>query len=261
MTNSVTAPFRRPGKTLIFIDGLNTFMTAKMLDFKIDFALLLDRLKTITPDLVRVYYYTTATLKDEEALTHTSRGNDFTGGVQRMLDLLRNEGYEIIVRAVPSADVRVREQGNTAKKPDVDVLLAVEAMYYTLTMPDIRNIVLFSGDGDFIPLVRRIKDQGIQVTVVSSGNKEVARANEGLRYVADDFVDLKALVDGLKCRYVKPGDEPPENVNRVQCVPKDGMHTSFMPFIATTKPIDYSTLVLDKLTSLDPSFGALLRSK
>ena len=51
-------------------------------------------------------------------------------------------------------------------------------------MPE--NIAIFSGDGDYIPLIEEIMRQGIetQVFAFSSG------CNSQLRYVPDDFIEI-----------------------------------------------------------------------
>ena len=47
-------------------------------------------------------------------------------------------------------------------------------------------IVIVSGDGDFVPLVEYLKNQGKQTEVIAFGKS----ASGKLREIADDFVDL-----------------------------------------------------------------------
>jgi uncharacterized protein (TIGR00288 family) len=70
-----------------------------------------------------------------------------------------------------------------AKKGDWDVGLAVDAIKLS---PKLDAIILVTGDGDFVPLVEYLKNDGCQVEVASFGKSTSARLIE----VADDFIDL-----------------------------------------------------------------------
>lgn len=71
-----------------------------------------------------------------------------------------------------------------AKKADWDVGLAVDAIS---AAPKVDTVILFTGDGDFVPLVQYLQTHdGCQVEVVSFGRSTSARLKEA----ADDFLDL-----------------------------------------------------------------------
>lgn len=70
-----------------------------------------------------------------------------------------------------------------AKKGDWDVGLAVDAIKLSGKLD---AVVLVTGDGDFVPLVEYLKNQGCQVEVASFGKSASARLVE----VADDFIDF-----------------------------------------------------------------------
>lgn len=71
-----------------------------------------------------------------------------------------------------------------AKKADWDVGLAVDAI---TAAPSLDTVILFTGDGDFIPLVEYLKvHDGCQVEVVSFGKSTSGRLKES----ADHFLDL-----------------------------------------------------------------------
>ena len=79
-----------------------------------------------------------------------------------------------------------------AKKADWDVGLAVDAI---TAAPNLDTVILFTGDGDFIPLVEYLKvHDGCQVEVVSFGKSTSGRLKEA----ADHFLDL----DGDPRRYL-----------------------------------------------------------
>ncbi|HEY4514133.1 MAG TPA: NYN domain-containing protein [Candidatus Paceibacterota bacterium] len=71
-----------------------------------------------------------------------------------------------------------------SKKADWDVGLAVDAI---TAAPKLDTVILFTGDGDFIPLVEYLKvHSGCQVEVVSFGKSTSGRLKEA----ADHFLDL-----------------------------------------------------------------------
>jgi len=69
------------------------------------------------------------------------------------------------------------------KKADWDVGITIDAIRLASFL---EVIVLVSGDGDFVPLVEYLKNQGRQVEVLAFGRSASARLKE----VADDFIDL-----------------------------------------------------------------------
>lgn len=71
-----------------------------------------------------------------------------------------------------------------AKKADWDVGLAVDAITMS---PKLDTVILFTGDGDFVPLVEYLKvHAGCQVEVASFGRSTSGRLKEA----ADHFLDL-----------------------------------------------------------------------
>lgn len=70
-----------------------------------------------------------------------------------------------------------------AKKADWDVGITIDAVRLASSL-DI--IVLASGDGDFIPLIEYLKNQGKQVEVLAFGKS----ASGKLKEAAEEFIDL-----------------------------------------------------------------------
>ncbi len=70
-----------------------------------------------------------------------------------------------------------------AKKADWDVGMAIDAIKLS---KKVDAIILATGDGDFIPLVEYLQNQGCQVEVITFGRS----ASGMLKEVADDFIDL-----------------------------------------------------------------------
>jgi uncharacterized LabA/DUF88 family protein len=74
------------------------------------------------------------------------------------------------------------------------------------------HIVLFSGDGDFRPLVEAVQRKGVRVTVVSTISTQPPMVADELRRQADTFLDLAELMPRI-------GRDPGERSSRLQNAP------------------------------------------
>jgi uncharacterized LabA/DUF88 family protein len=99
-----------------------------------------------------------------------------SGDEKGFFEALTHLGIETKVK-----DLQVYFDG--LKKADWDVGITVDAVRLSSFL---EVIVLVSGDGDFIPLVEYLKNQGRQVEVLAFGRSSSSRLKE----MADDFVDL-----------------------------------------------------------------------
>lgn len=95
-----------------------------------------------------------------------------------------NQFFEALVRlGIETKTKPLKTFYGGLKKADWDVGLSVDAIRMSNFL-DV--IVVISGDGDFVPLVEYLKNQGRQVEVIAFGRS----TSSELRAVADDFVDL-----------------------------------------------------------------------
>ena len=99
-----------------------------------------------------------------------------TGEEKPFFEALTKLGIETRVRDL-------QEFYGGMKKADWDVGIVIDAIR---TAPSLDVIVLCSGDGDFIPLVEYLKNQGKRVEVLAFGQTTSSKLKE----VADEFVDL-----------------------------------------------------------------------
>ena len=72
----------------------------------------------------------------------------------------------------------------------MDIELTVDAMELA---ERIDEMVLFSGDGDFRPLVEAMQRRGVRVTVVSTTSTQPPMIADELRRQSDLFTDLIEL--------------------------------------------------------------------
>jgi uncharacterized LabA/DUF88 family protein len=164
----------RNGKTALFIDGGNLHATARALGFDIDFRRLLLEFQT-KGAVVRAFFY--KTIFEEDGFST----------IRPLLDWLDYNGYTVVTKATRGfAD----GAGHRKAKGNMDIELAVDAMDLA---GHVDQIVLFSGDGAFRPLVEAIQRRAVRVTVVSTVSTTPPLIASELRRRADAFIDLKTL--------------------------------------------------------------------
>jgi len=99
-----------------------------------------------------------------------------TGVEEPFFDALTKLGIETKIRDL-------QEFYDGQKKADWDVGIVIDAIR---TAPGVDVVILASGDGDFIPLVEYLKNQGKRVEVMAFGKTTSARLKE----IADEFIDI-----------------------------------------------------------------------
>jgi uncharacterized LabA/DUF88 family protein len=162
----------------LFIDGANLYATAKTLGFDIDYKRLLEEFPS-RGTLLRAFYYT-AIIEDQEY-----------SSIRPLIDWLDYNGYTVVTKA---AKEFFDASGRRKVKGNMDIELAVDAMELA---EHVDQIVLFSGDGDFRPLVEAVQRRGVRVTVVSTISSQPPMIADELRRQADVFTDLKELQSRL----------------------------------------------------------------
>ncbi len=166
--------FYKDDRLALFIDGANLHAATKALGFDLDYKLLRQEFER-RGKLVRAYYYT-ALLENEE---HSP--------VRPLIDWLNYNGFAIVSK--PAREY-TDSMGRRRVKGNMDVELAVDALALA---PRLDHAVLFSGDGDFRPLVAALQRQGVRVSVVSTMRSQPPMIADELRRQADNFIELDAL--------------------------------------------------------------------
>jgi uncharacterized LabA/DUF88 family protein len=166
--------FYRDERLALFIDGSNLYAAARALGFDIDYKLLRSEFVR-RGKLVRAFYYT-ALLDDQEY-----------SPIRPLVDWLDYNGFTMVTK--PAKEF-TDSMGRRKVKGNMDIELAVDAM----EMADrIDHMVLFSGDGDFRPLVEGVQRKGVRVSVVSTIRSQPPMIADELRRQADNFIELDEL--------------------------------------------------------------------
>jgi uncharacterized LabA/DUF88 family protein len=158
----------------LFIDGANLYATTKALGFDIDYRRLLQEFQS-RGMVLRAFYYT-AIIEDQEYPS-----------IRPLVDWLDYNGYTVVTKSTKEF---IDAYGRRKLKGRMDVELAVDAMEIA---EHIDQMVLFSGDGDFRPLVQAVQRRGVRVTVVSTISSQPPMIADELRRQADVFIDVAEL--------------------------------------------------------------------
>jgi len=168
--------FYKDERLALFIDGSNLYAAAKTLGFDIDYKLLRQEFMR-RGKLLRAFYYTALLENDEYS------------PIRPLVDWLNDNGVSMVTQP---AKEYTDSMGRRKVKGDMDIELAVDAMELA---PRVDHIVIFSGDGDFRPLVESLQRQGVRVSVVSTIRSQPPMISDDLRRQADNFIELDDLRD------------------------------------------------------------------
>jgi len=152
----------RDQRVAVFIDAQNIYHSAKNLfGRRVNFGAIV---KTVVGPrkLIRAFAYVVK--------------SDVNVGEIKFFEALEKIGIQLRIK-----ELQVYPGG--MKKADWDVGLAVDAVKLA---PLVDTIVIVSGDGDFIPLVEYLKNQGKQLEIAAFGKTTSSRLKEE----TDMFYDL-----------------------------------------------------------------------
>jgi len=199
-------------KTLAFVDASNLFYGGeKSLGWKIDYQKLLDYLKSkydVNRVLyfggVEIYKFTFDYLQNEtvpiiELENYLVNFIEKDGGKlsEAMLLLLHRHlqrvrfylklqkfGYELHLKPVKLYE---QEDGSTKRKANCDVDMTFHLMK---EKDNFDRVIILSGDGDFLPVLKYLKGQGKEIVILARGPRA---AREIRQFAGSNFRDFEYL--------------------------------------------------------------------
>lgn len=161
-------------RAAVFIDWANAFRNVNLDVVK--FREFLDSLATI--HVVYAYMVDFRELHKKDDPTESKRSP------QGFWHMMRKQGFRLCLKPVK---VIQREEKNDLHKANWDIGMTIDILK-TAQGGRVDEIILFSGDGDFEPLIREIQNPPylIKVTVVALGKQTAGE----LRRCADRYIDL-----------------------------------------------------------------------
>ena len=204
-------------ETLAFVDASNLFYGGeKSLGWKIDYQKLLNYLKS-KYNVNRVLYFggaeiykfdfdylkneTIPIIELEKYLTSflKKEGNKLSEAMLLLLHRhlqrvrfylkLQEFGYELYLKPVKLYE---QEDGSTKRKANCDVDMA---FYLMKEKDNFDRVIILSGDGDFLPVLKYLKEQGKEVITLARGPRT---AREIRRFAGSNFRDFEYLKYRLK---------------------------------------------------------------
>lgn len=206
-------------KTYVFIDASNLFYGGeKSLGWKIDYSKLLKYLKQ-KYNVDKAFYFGGVEIHDfdynylkhktvpidklEKYLTALikKQGKKITEGMLILLERhlqrvrfykkLKQFGYKLYLKPVKLYE---QEDGTTKRKANCDVDMA---FYLMKEKDNFNKAIILSGDGDFLPVLKYIKEEGKEVIVLARGPRT---AKEIKRFAGGNFRDFEYLRERLKMK-------------------------------------------------------------
>ncbi|NMW18935.1 MAG: NYN domain-containing protein [Chlorobiaceae bacterium] len=170
------------GRAAVFIDGANLFFTQRHLGWQIDFSRLMAFFMSGYASVQANYYVPASEPVSEENAAFTR--------------VLIAHGYRITSKSVKK--IFNKETGVIVMKGNLDVELVVDAL---IGIDQYDTFILFSGDSDFIPLLRALKEKGKEVIVYST---QGLSARELLAEPGIVYGDISVLKERIE--QVRQGD-------------------------------------------------------
>ncbi len=175
------------GRAALFIDGANLFYTQRHLGWQIDFSRLMALFMSRYGSVQANYYVPASEPVSEESAAFTR--------------MLTAQGYRITSK--PVKKIVNKETGEIVMKGNLDVELVVDAMS---RKDQYDTFILFSGDSDFLPLIRALKGLGKEVVVYSTRGLS---ARELLAEPGISYCDLSLLKEPVgQLRQGEPSRSP-----------------------------------------------------
>lgn len=168
-------------KTFVFIDASNLFYGGeKSLGWKIDYQI------NETVPLKNLENHLTKTLRSENEKLNEAEILLISRHLQRVKFYIRLEafGYQLFLKPVKLYE---QEDGTTKRKANCDVDMAFHLMK---ERDEFDRVIVLSGNGDFLPVLKYLKQIGKQVLVFSRGQRT---AKEIRQFAGDKFLDFTRL--------------------------------------------------------------------
>ncbi len=159
----------------MFIDGPSLHRACRSLDVDIDYG----ALRSIFVDagyLLQARYYTT--VQNDQSYTP----------LRPLIDWLSYNGFVVVAKSVRAGD-DVEEPWRLDRGLGMELAIDVIEMSSKLD-----HAILFTGNGDFLRLVKLMQRRMVRTTVIGTVHGSSLMTSDELRRQADTFVDLQALV-------------------------------------------------------------------
>lgn len=105
---------------------------------------------------------------------------------------LKSFGYDLYLKPVK---LYVQEDGTTKRKANCDVDMT---FYIMKEMKDFNKAIVLSGDGDFLPVLKYLRESGKEVIMLARGERTAKEIRQFAGANFRDFVKLKNRISFVK---------------------------------------------------------------
>ena len=161
-------------KAIVFIDGANIFYTQKHLGWSVDWKKMLKQI-SIKFTAIDIRYYSGIKNNDEK--------------MKKFLTCLRKMGIKTITKPLKLIK---DEKGKIIYKSNCDVEMAIDVL---LEINDFEVFILFSGDSDFVYLIKTIQKRFQKKAIVYSSRKTISWE---IRLMSDEHFFLEDIENEIK---------------------------------------------------------------
>jgi len=176
----------------VFIDASNLWDVQKTKGKMLDFEKLLNYLKNrYKTEQLKVFYYTAYPGEGTREYDLSGKHKFFTYLQKKLKIVVRKK----VIKRISSSNSKYED--GYIEKGNMDVELVIDAVH---TVDDYDTAILFTGDSDFLELVKFISSRGKKAFIYSSKNS----VSSELRTGADGYIDLLSIdneIWGRKMRY------------------------------------------------------------
>lgn len=169
----------------VYIDEQNLIETLKTLNFNIDYIKLKQFFSTFLQ--INHYYIFTPTITKDVVDKYYSEEASFNCN-NKHIDWLDYNGFKVITKPVKIMHNKINNK--IKMKGDLDIELAIYALKYN---HNAEHIIIFTGDGDFSPLVDELQHDGKIITIISTTKSKLVPISDDLLRKTDRFIDLENL--------------------------------------------------------------------
>ncbi len=174
----------------VFIDASNIWQAQKSKGMVFDYEKLKKYLKKeYKVESLEVFYYTAYPAKG-------TRDYDLDGKHKFYTYLKKGLNFTVRKKELKRINILTSEGDAIKEKGDMDVELTVDAMHH---IDKYDTAIFFTGDSDFLALVRYIRNSGKKVYIYSSKNN----ISQELKTGADGYTDVLKIEDNIWGRTLK----------------------------------------------------------
>jgi uncharacterized LabA/DUF88 family protein len=107
----------------------------------------------------------------------------------RFYNKVEQFGFHLVLKPIKTYE---DDDGNTKRKANCDVDMA---FYLMRERDEFERVIVLSGDGDFLPVLKHLKEAGKEVLILARAPRT---AKEIKRFAAERFMDFEYLRERLK---------------------------------------------------------------